>query len=121
LRRLTIPRPSGRPLPAPELLDLVVEVAGEAAQLEQRLGEHAPDRGQLARPGQLPGRHHLRQGTRGGQLLAPELLLVVARTPPALLRHTITPHIRSRPQGNQEAIRAVSNMRLYGLLNPRSA
>jgi class 3 adenylate cyclase/tetratricopeptide (TPR) repeat protein len=98
LRRLTIPRPSGRPLPAPELLDLVVEVAGEAAQLEQRLGEHAPDRGQLARPGRLPGRHHLRQGTRGGQLLAPELLLVFRRVPPSLRCHDPHPSLRLAPR-----------------------
>jgi hypothetical protein len=98
LRCSAFPCPSGRPLPAPELLDLVVEVAGEAAKLEQGLGEHASDRGQLAWPGRLLGGHHLCQRPRGGQLLAPKLLLVVCRVPPLLRRHAHHPSLRLAPR-----------------------
>jgi hypothetical protein len=77
-------------LPGPELLDLVVEVAAEAAQVEQRLGEHAAGRGQLAGSWCPVRRQRLHQRAPGGQLLAAQRLLEVARAPPALRRHAIT-------------------------------
>jgi hypothetical protein len=43
--------PAGAGALGPEALDLLVEVAGQAPQLEQGLGEHPLGRGQLARPG----------------------------------------------------------------------
>jgi hypothetical protein len=52
------------------VLDLLVEVAAEAAQVEQRLGEHAPRRRQLAGSRGPVRRQRLRQPPGGGQLLA---------------------------------------------------
>jgi hypothetical protein len=104
LEPVQLPRPGaprlGRPgrdgagragLLGPEALDLPVEVAGEAAQLEQGLGEDPPGCGQLARPRRLLGAHGLDQRPSGGQLLAPQRLLVVPRTTLALRRHRSTP------------------------------
>jgi hypothetical protein len=74
------------------VLDLLVEVAAQAAQVEQRLGEHAPRRRQLAGSRRAPvRRQRLRQPPCGGQLLAAQRLLEVAWAPPALRRHAITP------------------------------
>jgi hypothetical protein len=72
------------------LLDLMVEVAAEAAQVEQRLAEHAAGRGQFAGARAPVRRQRLRQPPRGGQLLAAQRLLEVAWAPPALRRHAIT-------------------------------
>jgi hypothetical protein len=74
-------------LPGPEGLDPLVEVAGEAPQLEQGLREHALGRGQLARSRRPLGGQRLDQRPAGGQLLAPQCLLVVPRTPLSLWRH----------------------------------
>ena len=87
-------RPDRPRLPAPlraQALDHLVEVAAEAPQFEQGLGEHALGRGQLARPRRPVGGKSLDQGPAGGQLLAPQRLLVVPRTPLALRRHRSTP------------------------------
>jgi hypothetical protein len=77
--------------PGAEALDLLVELAAEASQLEQGLGEHPPGRGQLAGPRRPLGGQGGDQRPAGGQLLAPQRLLVVPRTPPALRRHRSTP------------------------------
>jgi len=73
------------------VLDLLVEVATEAAQVEQRLGEHAASRRQLAGSRRPVAGQHLHERPAGGQLLAAQRLLEVARAPPALRRHAITP------------------------------
>jgi hypothetical protein len=83
--------PGGTLAPSAEALDLLVEVAAEAPQLEQGLGEHPPGRGQLARPRRPLGGQRLDQRPAGGQLLAPQRLLVVPRTPLALRRHPRLP------------------------------
>ena len=85
--------PGGTLAPCAEALDLLVEVAAEAPQLEQGLGEHPPGRGQLARPRRPLGTQRLDQGPPGRQLLAPQRLLVVPRTPLALRRHHSTPRL----------------------------
>jgi hypothetical protein len=93
-RRLRGPGRSGAF--GPQALDVLVEVAAEAPQVVQGLGEHALGRGQLARPRRPVGRERLDQRPAGGQLLAPQRLLVVPRTPFALRRHRSTP--RSGPR-----------------------
>jgi hypothetical protein len=70
------------------VLDLLVEVAAEAAQVEQRLGEHAASRRQLARSWRPVGGQHLHQCPAGGQLLAAQRLFEVPRAPPALRRQS---------------------------------
>jgi hypothetical protein len=84
--------------PGTEALDLLVEIAAEAPQLEQGLGEHVLGRGQLARPRRPFGGEGLDQGPAGGQLLAPQRLLVVPRAPLALRRHRSTPRSRTPPR-----------------------
>jgi hypothetical protein len=98
LEPVQLPRPgapglggTGRAPLGAQGLDLLVEVAAEAAQLEQGLGEHPPGRGQLAGPWRAFGGQGLDQRPSGGQLLAPQRLLVVARAPLALRRHRSTP------------------------------
>jgi hypothetical protein len=88
--QLPRPRPLGGParaLPGPQALDLLVEVAPQPPQLEQGLGEHPLGRGQLPPPRRPLGRQRLDQRPPGGQLLAPQRLLVVPRAPLALRRH----------------------------------
>jgi hypothetical protein len=87
--------PGGAGSLGPQALDLLVEVAAEAPQVEQGLGERALGRGQLARP-RRPVAQGLDQCPAGGQLLAPQGLLVVPRTPLALRRHRSTPRSGSR-------------------------
>jgi hypothetical protein len=72
------------------VVDLLVEVAAEAAQVEQRLGEHAASRRQLAGSWRPVGGQHLHERPAGGQLLAAQRLFEVPRAP-ALRRHAITP------------------------------
>jgi len=69
----------------------VVEVAAEAAQVEQRLGEHAASSGQLAGSWRPVRRQRLHQRPSGGQLLAAQRLFEVARAPPAFRRHATHP------------------------------
>jgi hypothetical protein len=84
-------------LPGTEALDLLVEVAAEAPQLEQRLGEHTLGRGQLPSSRRALGGQRLDQRPAGGQLLAPQRLLEVPGTPLALRRHRSTPRSWSPP------------------------
>jgi hypothetical protein len=98
LEPVQLPRPAapglggtGRALPGPQGLDLLVQVAAEAAQLEQGLGEHAPGRGQVAGPRRAVGGQGLDQRPPGGQLLTLQRLLVVPGTPLALRRHHSAP------------------------------
>jgi class 3 adenylate cyclase/tetratricopeptide (TPR) repeat protein len=92
-RRRRLPRPP----PWPQALDLLVEVAAEAAQVEQRLRQHAAGRRQLARSRRTVVGQHLHQRPGGGQLLAAQRLLEVPRAPPALRPHAITPHRSDAP------------------------
>jgi hypothetical protein len=59
-------RPGRARLPGTEALDLLVEVAAEAPQLEQGLGEHALGRGQLSRARRTLGGQRLDQRPAGG-------------------------------------------------------